>query len=319
MLRRGAGRGRHLLTARPDPDDGEAAAAFPRAFGHSRAGERMAVSRLNPQAYPIPQSGLEGGTRWVRARAMRAAKVRPVSVLLVTGTGTGVGKTVVTAALAALARDRGRSVAVVKPAQTGVRPDEPGDLAEVRRLSGVTDLHELARYCDPLSPQAAARRAGAEPLDLGVVARTVNRLAATQDLVLVEGAGGLLVRFADWTLADLARALDAPVLVVTTAGLGTLNHTALTLEVLAARGLRPAGVVIGSWPRRPDLAARCNVEDLQTLAGRPLDGALPEGAPTHPDFLGLARAGLAPRYGGTFDAADFRATAADMTGSEVAG
>jgi dethiobiotin synthetase len=80
-----------------------------------------------------------------------------VSVLVVTGTGTGVGKTVVTAAVAALAAARGSRVAVVKPAQTGVDADEPGDLAEVRRLAGVTDLHELARYPDPLSPAAAAR------------------------------------------------------------------------------------------------------------------------------------------------------------------
>jgi dethiobiotin synthetase len=254
-----------------------------------------------------------------------------VSLLLVTGTGTGVGKTVVTAALAALARDRGWSVAVVKPAQTGVAPAEPGDLAEVRRLSGVDDLHELARYPDPLSPEAAARRAGVDPLNLDEVAGAVAGLAAARDLVLVEGAGGLLVRFADWTFADLARALDAPVVVVVAAGLGTLNHTALTLEVMAGRGLRPAGVVVGSWPARPDLAARCNLADLRALAGGPLAGALPEGAPSHPDFLGLARHGLGPRFGGTFDPADFQAsfgeaaggtaavTAAETTGRQVAG
>ena len=73
-----------------------------------------------------------------------------------TGTGTGVGKTVVTAAVVALAAARGSRVAVVKPAQTGARPDEPGDLDEVRRLAAVTDLHEHARFPDPLSPAAAA-------------------------------------------------------------------------------------------------------------------------------------------------------------------
>jgi len=231
-----------------------------------------------------------------------------VSVLIITGTGTEVGKTVVTAAVAALARARGSSVAVVKPAQTGLEPGEPGDLAEVRRLSGVTDLHEPARYPDPLSPEAAARRSGVDPLDRDEVAGLVADLATSRDLVLVEGAGGLLVRYGPdgWTLADLARALDAPALVVVTAGLGTLNHTALTLEVMAGRGLRPAGVVIGSWPGRPDLAERCNIADLETLAGEPLGGAIPRGAAAHPDFLGLARAGLAPRYGGVFDAADFR-------------
>jgi dethiobiotin synthetase len=81
--------------------------------------------------------------------------------LVVTGTDTEVGKTVVTAALAALARARGEKVTVVKPVQTGVRADEPGDLDEVRRLSGVDDLHEFARFPDPLAPAAAALQARA--------------------------------------------------------------------------------------------------------------------------------------------------------------
>ena len=231
-----------------------------------------------------------------------------MTVLVVTGTGTGVGKTVVTAAIAALACDRGASVAVVKPAQTGVQPGEPGDVDEVRRLSGVTDVHELARYPDPLSPDAAARRSGLPALLVDEAAHRVYDLAQSRELVLVEGAGGLLVRFAEdgWTLADLARLLRAPVVVVTAAGLGTLNATALTLEVLAGRGLRHAGVVIGSWPRRPDLAALSNIADLEALAGQPLAGALPERAAAHPDFLGVARHGLGPPLGGRFDAADFR-------------
>lgn len=234
-----------------------------------------------------------------------------MSVLVVTGTGTGVGKTVVTAAVAALARRRGSSVAVVKPAQTGLADEaEPGDLAEVRRLAGVDDVHELARYPDPLSPEAAARRSARPPLDLDVTARLVADLVRSRDLVLVEGAGGLLVRFAPdgWTLAELARALHAPLLVVTTAGLGTLNATALTLEVMAGRGLSLAGLVIGSWPRTPDLAARCNVADLQALCSQPLAGALPEGAADldgPAGFTELAQSGLAPAFGGTFDPADF--------------
>jgi dethiobiotin synthetase len=234
-----------------------------------------------------------------------------VSLLIVTGTGTGVGKTVVAAAVAALARDRAARVAAVKPAQTGVAAGQPGDLDEVRRLSGVDDLHELARYPDPLSPEAAARRAGAAAIELGAVARRVGELAAGRDLVLVEGAGGLLVRYADdgWTVADLARTLRAEVLLVTAAGLGTLNATALTLEVMAGRGLRLAGLVIGCWPADPDLACRSNVSDLERLAGRPLAGALPAGAAARPDFLGAARHGLAPALGGRFDAGDFRRAA----------
>jgi len=235
-----------------------------------------------------------------------------VSVLIVTGTDTGVGKTVVTAALAALAAARGASVAVVKPAQTGVGPDEPGDLQEVRRLAAVTDLHEGARFPDPLSPAAAARVSGLPPVQLPRSVGLIGDLAHTRDLVLVEGAGGLLVRFDEEgnTIADLARWLGAAVVVATRADLGTLNHTALTLEAMAHRGVQLAGLVVGSWPADPDLAQRCNLRDLETLAARPLAGALPAGAGAldAPEFLLAARAGLSPAFGGIFDAATFRET-----------
>ncbi|MDT7592463.1 MAG: dethiobiotin synthetase [Pseudonocardiales bacterium] len=213
-----------------------------------------------------------------------------MSVLIVTGTGTGVGKTVVVAALAALGIAAGRRVAVLKPAQTGVGPDELGDLDEIRRLVGETatltgartgalTTRELARYPDPLAPATAAARVGRAAVTTEQVVDAVAELARDHDLVLVEGAGGLLVRFsAGETLADVAAKLDAPVLVVAAAGLGTLNHTALTTEVLVARGLRPAGVVIGSWPAEPDLAARCNLADLPAVTGVPLLGQLPAGA-----------------------------------------
>jgi dethiobiotin synthase len=246
-----------------------------------------------------------------------------VTVLVVSGTGTGVGKTIVTAALAALAAARGPAdgPAVVKPAQTGVAdpPERPGpaehsgpakqrdsaeepDLAVVTRLSGVTDTHELARFPDPLSPEAAARVSGRKPLDMSAAAAYIRGL--TNRLVLVEGAGGLLVRYdpAGGTIADLAAMLDAAVLVVAGAALGTLNHTALTLEALRARGLTCAGVVIGCWPASPGLAERENLTDLAAAAGGPLAGLLPEnaGALGREEFLAAARAGLSPALGGAF-------------------
>ena len=154
--------------------------------------------------------------------------------LVVTGTDTGVGKTVVTAVVARRAVDRGESVAVVKPVQTGVKPGEPGDLDEVRRLSGVEDVHEFARFDEALAPATAARRAGVPGLSAAVIAERVLALG-DRDLVIVEGAGGLMVRFDDAgsTVADVAALLGAPVLVVVRAGLGTLNHAALTCSVLA--------------------------------------------------------------------------------------
>lgn len=222
-------------------------------------------------------------------------------VLVVTGTGTGVGKTVVTAAVAALARARGERVAVLKPAQTGTGPGEPGDLAEVQRLVPGVTTRELGRYPDPLAPATAARRAGAAPVTPAAAARAATELAAEHDLVVVEGAGGLLVRFTDdGTLADVAAALDAPVLVVATAGLGTLNHTALTTEALHTRRLTCAGVVVGAWPAEPDLAARCNLVDLPAVTGVPLLGALPDGAGALDarEFVEVARHSLDAALGG---------------------
>ncbi|MGP4006773.1 dethiobiotin synthase [Streptomyces sp. 4N124] len=231
-------------------------------------------------------------------------------VLVITGTGTEVGKTVATAAVAAAALAAGRSVAVLKAAQTGVRPDERGDADEVARLSGAVTAVELARYPDPLAPATAARRAGCSPVHPHDIAEAAAKLAAEHDLVLVEGAGGLLVRFdpAGGTLADAAGLLAAPVLVVVSAGLGTLNTTELTAREIRSRRLNLAGIVIGSWPEAPDLASRCNLADLPIVADAPLLGALPASAGSlePADFRAAAPTWLAPRLEGMWDAEAFR-------------
>jgi dethiobiotin synthetase len=202
-------------------------------------------------------------------------------ITFVTGTDTEIGKTIVTAALAVLA---GESVAVVKPAQTGVAPDEPGDLAEVGRLTGVTALHEGVRLPEALGPTTAARRAGIKLPSVEEYAASIGELARMYDTVLVEGAGGLLVGLdADGNnLADLAEHLTTPFrfVVVIRAGLGTLNHTGLTVEALRARGLPVEGLVIGSWPAEPNLAEQCNLDDLPATSGVPLIGKIPAGVGT---------------------------------------
>ena len=212
-----------------------------------------------------------------------------MTVLVVTGTDTGVGKTVVTAALVVAARRHG-SVVVVKPVQTGIAsddgsdPGEPADLDEVRRLAGDVDVVEPVRLPDPLAPDSAARLRGTTIPPVGEHAALVRDLTSRYDTVLVEGAGGLLVRLdtSGGTLLDLAADLasdtDVRVLVVVRAGLGTLNHTELTVAALRARGLEPAGLVIGSWPDDPGLAEECNRGDLPRVTGVPLAGVLPDGA-----------------------------------------
>lgn len=216
-------------------------------------------------------------------------------IVIVTGTGTGVGKTVVTAALAAQALASGQRVTVVKPVQTGVAEGD-SDAREVRRLTGV-DVLELTCLEEPLAPDTAARRAGVEVPAVATYAAEIMPLTSDNDLVIVEGAGGLLVRLDTdgGTLLDLADALvghGAPVsqhvsepvpalvtfVVVVAAGLGTLNHTELTVNAIRARGHHTYGLVIGAWPAAPDLAERCNRDDLTRVTGLPLLGALPAGA-----------------------------------------
>lgn len=232
-----------------------------------------------------------------------------MAIVVVSGTGTEVGKTVATAAVAAASLAQGLSVAVLKPAQTGVAEGEPGDAAEVTRLAGEVTAAELARYPDPLAPATAARRSGLPPVTPGDIAEAAAKLSAVHDVVLIEGAGGLLVRYDEngSTLADAASLLGARVLLVATSGLGTLNATALTAEALTARKLDCLGVIIGSWPGDPGLAERCNVVDLPQAAGAPLLGALPQdaAAKTPEAFRAEAPLWLAPQLGGTWDAQAF--------------
>lgn len=235
-----------------------------------------------------------------------------MAIVVITGTGTEVGKTVATAAVAAASLAQGLSVAVLKPAQTGVGEGEPGDAAEVARLAGPVTAAELARYPEPLAPATAARRAGLRPVGPEEVAEAAAKLAAVHDVVLIEGAGGLLVRYDERgsTLADVAAVLRAGVLLVAPAGLGTLNATALTVEALAARKLNCLGVIVGSWRADPGLAERCNIADLPVAAGAPLLGALPERAAalSPAAFRATAPDWLAPQLGGRWDAAAFAAT-----------
>ena len=214
---------------------------------------------------------------------------------MVTGTSTGVGKTVAAAALAAVAEG---SVVVVKPVQTGAA-DGDSDAREVTRLTGV-EAQEWTTLDEPLAPDTAARRQGVE---IPTVASYAGRIAGLpQDTVVVEGAGGLLVRLdgEGGTLLDLASRLGAEVVVVVAAGLGTLNHTELTVDALRAAGVVVRGLVIGAWPAEPGLAERTNLDDLRRIA--PLLAVIPDGAGS------LDRAEFVAAAPGWFRAAGVRRT-----------
>jgi len=210
-----------------------------------------------------------------------------MTVVIITGTGTGVGKTIATAALASCARD----IAVCKPVQTG----DDDDLAEIARLSGVREFVSVARYPDALARVAAAAAVGRSLPSADQIIAAVRSVDRPGRLTLVEGAGGLLVELATAgvTLRELAVELDAPVLVVCEAGLGTLNHTALTLEALENKGISCVGLVIGSWPASPGAAEEFNRGALEDLA--PVRAVLPAGA------AALSRADFTVMAGNAFD------------------
>lgn len=231
--------------------------------------------------------------------------------VVITGTGTDVGKTIATAALAAWGQAQGLDVGICKPIQTGLGPGEPGDAHEAARLSGARRVLEVRRLPDPLAPETAARVAGlpqstrdellgpirewlrapgvipARPApespapDSPAADGPAGSSSAPGRLGLIEGAGGVLVRLGtNVTVLDLASDLNAPLVVVARAGLGTLSDTELTVREIESAGLRCAGVVIGSWPSEPSLAELCNLEDLPRLTGVTVLGRIPDGAGT---------------------------------------
>jgi dethiobiotin synthetase len=199
--------------------------------------------------------------------------------LFVTGTDTGVGKSVVAAALCAALAAEGRRVAAFKPVVTGL-DDPPGDWPpDHELLASVTgqepDRVAPHRFGPAVSPHLAAELDGAvlEPADLLASAR---RAGAWADAVICEGVGGLMVPLTPgYLVRDLAVDLGLPLIVAARPGLGTINHTLLTVEAARAAGLRPLAVVMTPWPERPGAIERSNRETVERLAGVEVAGLRP--------------------------------------------
>jgi dethiobiotin synthetase len=209
--------------------------------------------------------------------------------LFVTGTDTGVGKTRFSAGLLAAWHRSGRRVAPMKPVETGCEPPlhRAADAELLQAAAPGTwssdDVCPL-RYTDPVAPSVAARREG-RPFDIDQVLFAAQRLRAQADAVVVEGAGGLLVPYSDaMTGADLIAALDLPLVVVSRAGLGTINHTALTLAEAHRRRLRVLGVVLNRTVPEVDSSEADNATEICRLTGTRILGVLP--------YLGEAAADL---------------------------
>ncbi len=190
--------------------------------------------------------------------------------LFVTATDTGVGKTEVACAILRDARRRGVDVVGMKPAQSGAVAGEPSDAERLRDASDRVEAIEAVcphSFAAPLAPAVAARLEGKE-ISLARIVDAARALAARHAAVLVEGAGGLLVPLTRReTYADLASALALPVLVVARAGLGTVNHTALTIEALRRRGLAVAGIALNRTSAEDDPSVPYNAHEIARLTG----------------------------------------------------
>lgn len=206
----------------------------------------------------------------------------PVRGFFVTGTGTEVGKTIVAAALARALSAAGEKVAVFKPAITGLEEEGEPDHELLRRAAGSNQSDaEIApyRYGPAMSPHLAAELAG-ETIDRDRLVAAAKAAAASADVLVCEGVGGLLVPLSGrvciamrekvdppYLVRDLAADLGLPLIVAAPPGLGTINHTLLTVEAARAAGLDVAAVVLTPWPPEPSQIEESNRETMASLAG----------------------------------------------------
>jgi len=192
----------------------------------------------------------------------------PVSGVFVTGTGTEVGKTVVAAVIARTLAAAGKRVAVFKPAVTGLAEEGESDHELLRRASGSGQSDEQIapyRYGPPASPHLAAAQAG-ETIESGRLLETARAAARDADALVCEGVGGLLVPLApSYLVRDLAADLGYPLVIAAAPGLGTINHTLLTIESARSAGLEVALVVLTPWPRQPTEIELSNLETIAAL------------------------------------------------------
>jgi dethiobiotin synthetase len=189
--------------------------------------------------------------------------------VFVTGTGTEVGKTVVAAVIARTHAAAGERVGVFKPAVSGLEEGGESDHSLLRRASGSSQSDdEIApyRYVPPVSPHLGAELTG-ERIDPARLLATVEAASEGADLVVCEGVGGLMVPLTlGYLVRDLARDLGLPIVVAASPGLGTINHTLLTVESARAVGLDVAAVVLTPWPVEPSVVESSNREAIERLA-----------------------------------------------------
>jgi dethiobiotin synthetase len=191
----------------------------------------------------------------------------------ITGTGTDIGKTFITAGLALSAVQNGENTAVIKPVQTGIGEYVP-DLCEIRRI--VPEIMNLPEdiatpysFKLPASPHLAAAEES-QFIDISVIKDALLKVEQlyTPDTILIEGAGGVLVPLTpEFLMIDLMQELNMPVIVVASAGLGTINHTLMTIEILKSKGIDIAGIIFNKMPADPTVIELDNVKIIEQISG----------------------------------------------------
>jgi len=213
----------------------------------------------------------------------------------ITGTDTGVGKTIITAALIKAAEFLGLSACGMKPIETGCLKSKlkvksskfkvkeevliPSDGMFLRKIACMNDHIDLVtpiRFQNPLAPFPASEIEGVT-VDIDKIKKAFSELSKKYDAVFVEGIGGLLVPIKkDYSVLDLAKDFGLPMIVVSKPGLGTINHTMLTVNYAIKEGLPVAGIIINhSQPSKSSLAEKTNLEVIRQLSTVPLLGIFP--------------------------------------------
>ncbi|RJQ51192.1 MAG: dethiobiotin synthase [Nitrospiraceae bacterium] len=203
--------------------------------------------------------------------------------IFMTGTDTGVGKTFLSAGLISALKEKGFSVCPMKPVETGCKilkgelvPEDALKLVKAAGVSEPLDLVNPYRFKHPLAPSVAAELEGAKTGKRKIIA-AYNKLSAGYDIMIVEGAGGIMVPiYNKYLYLDLIRDLALPVVIISRPGLGTINHTLLTIEAARNRGIDITGVIINYTARHgKDISMKTNPRVIEKLTGTPVLGVVP--------------------------------------------
>lgn len=219
---------------------------------------------------------------WLNGSPAEEVAKPPARGLFITGTDTEVGKTVVAAALALAFTARGLKVGIMKPVESGCNrlngtlvPQDAVFLCKAAACEAPLDLVNPYALEHPLAPTLAAELEGI-PVSLSRIEASYRKLASMYDVMLVEGAGGILTpAFGELRMLDLAGALGLPVLVVARNALGAINHTSLTVRAAQAAGRPVYGVVLNNVSSAQDVAVQSNGDALRRWAGAPFLGEMP--------------------------------------------